>query len=85
MENKLAIKVSNNIFLFQLIGYGTNIVYNRADRQLMICDAETGAPLKIEADSEDLFFEDFVLVARNMYLDLVELGNGYEFSFFSNL
>ena len=72
---ELAIKITNKVFCYQLIGFEKNIIYDTNNRSLILTDANTGAPLKIVEKDQDLDFKVFVSVARNIYLALVEYSN----------
>ncbi len=75
MDTNLAVKITDKIFCFHLIGFEQDIIYSTVNRSLMLTDHETGAPIKIVEKDEDLLFEDFILVARNMLLDTIEISN----------
>lgn len=68
----LATKITKNIFCYHLIGFEKNIIYDCTNRSLMLTCSKTGAPLEIIEKDEDLNFEDFVLVARNIFMDTVD-------------
>ena len=75
MKTTLAVKITQSVFCYQLIGFNRIMVYDTKNRNLILAEAITGAPIRIVAKDEDLDFETFTLVARNMYLDLIELSN----------
>lgn len=71
-EIEFATKITNTIFSFSLIGTGQRVVYDKKNGTYSICDEETGVPLQTEEGEYGLEFEDFVLIARNTFLDIVE-------------
>lgn len=75
MNVELASKVSTNIFCYQLIGYCRNIIYNSHNRTILLIHADDGDILQTIEKDEDLDFDTFVLVAQNIFLDLVEYSN----------
>lgn len=72
MQVKLAQRVSKNIFTYQLIGFSSFFLYDATNGSMILSDSLTGAPLFIKATEEYIDYETFILVARNMYLDMVE-------------
>ena len=75
MKSLFAHQITKTIFAYELIGFDKFISYDRNDRTILLNDAETGAPLKIKEKDEDLDFETFILVAQNMYMDMVEIDH----------
>jgi hypothetical protein len=71
----LSTKISKTVFSYNLVGFNMNVIYNCRNRSLILADQETGAPLEIVEKDEDLDFEDFVLVARNLLMDLIDSFN----------
>lgn len=69
---QVAQKITNNIFTYQLTGFGQYLTYDASNRSLMLNDAETGAPLKIKEKDKDMDFDTFILVGRNVHLKMVE-------------
>jgi len=72
MEATFATKITKNIFCYHLVGLKKNILYDTTNRSLIFSCALTGAPLEIVEKDEDLDFETFVLIARNIFLDILE-------------
>jgi hypothetical protein len=72
MNLTLATKPTKNSFCYHLVGFEKNIVYDCKNRSIMLTCSQTGAVLELYEKDEDLDFEDFVLVARNIFLDLIE-------------
>ena len=74
-EIEFASKISNNIFSYSMIGTGQRVVYDKRNGNYSICEEDTGVPLAIEEGEYGLEFEDFILIARNTFLDIVEFSN----------
>ena len=72
MITEFAIKITNTSFCFHLRGFERNILYDTKNRSLILTESDTGALIKIIEKDEDLNYEDFVLVAKNMWFDLIE-------------
>lgn len=75
MAVEFGIKISRNNFCYPLTGFKRNVLYNAHNRTLLLTDAEDGSILQEVERDEDLDFETFVLVARNIFLDVVEYSN----------
>lgn len=75
MNVEFGIKISKNNFCYPLIGFNRNVLYNAHNRTLLLTNAKNGKILKTIEKDEDLDFETFVLVARNIFLNLVEYSN----------
>lgn len=75
METPFATKITQNAFCYHMVGTGRNILYDKRNRSVILSDANTGAPLKIIEKDEDLEFEDFVLVAQNIQMDMVDFSS----------
>ena len=75
MNLTFATKPTKNIFCYHLVGFEKNIVYDCKNRSIMLTCSQTGAVLELYEKDEDLDFDDFVLVARNIFLDLIETFN----------
>lgn len=69
-----ATKITQNIFCYHLVGFKKNILYDTRNRSLILSCSVTGAPLNIVEKDEDLDFETFVLIARDIFLNLIELS-----------
>jgi hypothetical protein len=65
----LATQITKNIFAFQLVGFGSNLVFDRTNRSLIIADAETGALLRILENKDDLDFDTFKTKAHKIYAE----------------
>lgn len=74
-EIEFAVKVTDTIFVYPLIGFEKNIVYSSVQRKIFMTDANTGLPVKTIAENENLDFDTFVLVARNLMMDIIDLSN----------
>lgn len=72
MITEFATKVTKNIYCFRLIGFPYNVVYQCNNRSLILSDDETGAPLHIIEKDEDLDFDTFVLISKNIWMDLID-------------
>ena len=72
MITDFASKITNNIYCFKLVGFSYNVLYQCNNRSLILSDEETGAPLKIIEKDEDLDYETFILVSRNIWMDLID-------------
>jgi len=66
------IKVTNNIFSYDIIGLSKTFIYRPKEKRWMTTDRETGAILDDQHFPDDLDFETFELIARNMHLDLID-------------
>jgi hypothetical protein len=75
MITNLAHKVTKNIYCYNLVGFPFNVVYNCNNRNIILADSETGAPISIVEKDEDLDFETFVLISQNVWMDLIESLN----------
>lgn len=67
-----ALKISEKQFCYHLVGFNRNIVYDSINRSVILSDAETGAVLMIIEKDEDLDFDTFVLVSKNLWLDMID-------------
>lgn len=75
MSIQLGTKISKSNFCYQLIGFQRNVLYNAHNRTLLLTDSDDGSIIQEIEQDEDLDFETFVLVARNIYLDIAEYSN----------
>lgn len=64
-------KLSKTVFMFHLFGLKRNIIYNCRTKEIFMAD-DAGVKLYTISADEELEFEDFDLVARNMFLDVLE-------------
>lgn len=74
MTLDLAIKITKNIYLFHAVGFEKNIIYNSSNRTLILTCAESGAFIKIVEKEEDMDFETFILIARNIWMNMLEFS-----------
>ncbi len=75
MAIELGTKISNSIFMYQVIGWKRNITFDAKKRRVMVTDIDTGTIVKdkdLEEDG-DMNYEDFLLYAMNIHLDWIEL------------
>lgn len=72
---KLATKITKNTFLYHLIGFNKNVLYDTKNRSLILTCSKTGGVIEVVEKDEDLDFYTFVLIARNILMDLVEFSN----------
>jgi hypothetical protein len=75
MSIQLATKISKNNFCYHLIGLERNVLYNAHNRTLLLTNSEDGSIIQILEKDEDLDFDTFVLVAQNIFLDVIEVSN----------
>ncbi len=75
MAVEFGVKIGRSNFCYPLIGFNRNVIYNAHNRKLLLTEAESGAIIQEVERDEDLDFETFVLIARNIYLDIVEYSN----------
>jgi len=75
MKTELATKVGKHIFVYHLVGFNSNIVYSTINRTIIVTEVDSGALVKTVEQDEDLDFEDFVLVARNLFLNAIEISS----------
>lgn len=75
MYVEFGIKISKNNFCYPLIGLNRNIFYNAHNRTLLLTNSDDGSIIQEVEQDEELDFDTFVLVARNIYLDLIEFSN----------
>lgn len=66
------IKVTNNIFSYDLVGLSKTFIYRPKEKRWMTTDRETGTILADQHFEDDLDFETFELIARNMHLDIID-------------
>lgn len=66
-----AIKISTNVFCYEIIGTQKNIIYNDHSRRLLVTRRCDGVILHDEDVDKNLDFESFVLVARDFYLSMI--------------
>lgn len=67
-----ASKITDKIFCFHLVGFNNAILYDTTNRSIVLTDSDTGAILTIMEKEEDLDYEDFVLVSKNLWLDMID-------------
>ena len=73
MTTKFASKINKNVFCFRLIGFPYKILYQCTNGSLILADDdEIGAPIKIIEKEADLDFETFVLISKNLWMDLID-------------
>lgn len=72
MTTSFATKVTKNIFCYHLVGLNMNVIYSCVNRNVILSDSETGLPISIVEKDEDLDFETFVLIGKNVWLDLID-------------
>ena len=68
-------KISNSIFMYQMIGWGRNILFDSNKRRITITNAKDGVILsnKDLGEDGDMDYEDFLLYAMNIHLDFIDL------------
>ena len=72
MTTEFAIKITDSKFCYHLVGFNRNILYDSVNRSIVLSDAETGAVISVMEKDEDLDFEDFILVSKNLWLDFID-------------
>ena len=67
-----ASKLTKNKFCYHLVGFNSNVLYDTINRSIILSDADTGAVITIIEKDEDLDFDTFVLVSKNLWLDFID-------------
>lgn len=67
-----ASKLTNSKFCYHLVGLNRNILYDTINRSIILSDSDTGAVIKIIEKDEDLDYEDFVLISKNLLIDIID-------------
>ena len=75
MTTEFATKLTPNKFCYHLVGFQMNVLYDTANLSLVLTESDSGALLKVIEKDEDLDFDTFVLVSKNILTDLCEVHN----------
>ncbi len=75
MKTDFATKITPTIFSYHLTGLDMDIRYNSFSRTFRMIDSETEEILKTKECSEDIDFEEFRMIARTMFLEIVMFSN----------
>ncbi len=65
-------KLTEKQFCYHLVGFNRNVLYDTVNRSLILSESDTGAVLLTIEKDEDLDFDTFVLVSKNLLLDVID-------------
>lgn len=75
MKTEFATRITPTIFSYHLTGIEMSITYNSFSRTFRMIDSDTGEILKTKEGNEDIDFEEFKMIARTMFLEIVMFSN----------